>query len=82
MPSTKPEHHWELLLDTAEDVGDVSVPLEKEEYPLQGRSVVVLCTRLPQDTGQALSGVQAEAIRKKAQRAPTPDMQHAVLAPS
>jgi isoamylase len=80
LPATKPEHHWERLLDTAEIVTEAPVPLDKQDYLLQGRSVVVLCTRLPQDTGQVLSGVQAETLSKRAQQAPMATRQQAALA--
>ena len=48
MPKMKAEQHWELLLDTAAP-GDAApaVLREGDQYPLQGRSLVVLRTAKP-----------------------------------
>jgi glycogen operon protein len=49
LPATRPEHHWERLLDTAE-ISDAPLSLDGgKKYPLQGRSLGLLCIRLPQE---------------------------------
>ena len=50
LPETKPEHHWEWLLDTAEPAA--SPPLTGgQPYELEGRSFAVLRICLPPETG-------------------------------
>jgi glycogen operon protein len=71
LPETKPEHHWERLIDTADDDGETLALTGGEPYPLQDRSLAVLRTRLPGQTGQEMSGAQAEALFKGA-RGPGP----------
>jgi glycogen operon protein len=68
LPATKVEHHWERLFDTADLAGDLMTMQGGKKYPLQGRSVALLSTRLSQETGQALSGVQAQAFRQEIRR--------------
>lgn len=70
LPETRPEHHWERLLDTAAPAAAQEAFPGGEQYPLGGRSLVVLCTRLPEETGQAVSNVQVEALRKEGQLQP------------
>lgn len=68
LPETKPEHHWERLFDTALDGTEVekSDPLgESNLYKLQQRSVALFVTRRPEETGQAVSEAQLEAIRRE-----------------
>ncbi len=65
LPATKMEHHWECLLDSAAD-GALSKPLlGGEQYGLKGRSVVVLRTVALEETGQAVTSVQIEGLRKE-----------------
>ncbi|TMQ33978.1 MAG: glycogen debranching protein GlgX [Planctomycetota bacterium] len=52
LPATKPEHHWECMLDTAQPSGELKSFNAGEQYPLQGRSVAVLLTRRPEEAGQ------------------------------
>jgi glycogen operon protein len=72
VPTTKAVHHWERMLDTA-DLSGAMVALEGgKQYQLQGRSLVLLHTREAEETGQAVSAIQVEAIRKEAARPPAP----------
>ena len=72
LPETKPEHHWERLLDTA-DLSDGDKALKSgEAYPLRERSLVVLITRLPEEAGQAISAKQVETLLKAKERLPQP----------
>jgi glycogen operon protein len=72
LPATRAEHHWERVLDTALPAADGELLVQQggEQYPLQGRSVVMLRTRLPEETGQAVSASQIEALRREARRLP------------
>ncbi|HXG10519.1 MAG TPA: glycogen debranching protein GlgX [Gemmataceae bacterium] len=74
LPATRPEHHWERLLDTADDNAEQQAWEGGDQYPLQARSLVVLATRVPQETGQAISSSQVEMLRREAQdrRMPQP----------
>jgi isoamylase len=72
LPATRAEHHWERMLDTALPAGDGELLVQQggEQYPLQGRSVVMLRTRLPEETGQVVSASQIETLRREARRLP------------
>jgi glycogen operon protein len=72
LPGTKPEHHWERLLDTAVVDADPLFFMGGQQYSLYGRSVAILCTRLPEETGQVITVTQADALRKETQRMPQP----------
>jgi glycogen operon protein len=65
LPATKPEHHWECLLDTAAD-GTLTKPfLGGEQYGLKGRSLVVFRTVELAEIGQVVTAIQAEGLRKE-----------------
>jgi isoamylase len=70
LPVTRVEHHWECLFDTAADKTDPLAYPGGQKYALQGRSLVVLRTRLPEETGQAISAVQVETLRRETRRLP------------
>ncbi len=70
LPATKPEHHWERLLDTAAGEDLALVLQGDDEYRLEGRSLAVLRTRLPEETGQAISGTQMEQLLKETRSLP------------
>jgi glycogen operon protein len=74
LPATRPEHHWERMLDTSLPAGDGELVVLHggEQYKLEGRSVVMLRTRLPEETGQAVTGAQIEALRREARRGTQP----------
>jgi glycogen operon protein len=70
MPATKPEHHWERLLDTA-DLRPELVSLQAgDKYTIQGRSLVVLRTRIPEEIGQVITGKQVETLLNHTERVP------------
>ena len=46
LPETKTEHYWECLLDTAQEIKEKVAMTGGQQYPLQGRSLVLLSTRL------------------------------------
>jgi len=70
LPESKPEHNWQRLLDTADNVKEPLIYQGGQTYALTGRSMVVLSTRLIEETGLPVSGAQLEALRKASQ--PTP----------
>jgi isoamylase len=61
LPSTLHGHVWERLLDTAETSPTAAALEGSNEYPLQDRSLVVLVTRKPEDTGQTVTSTEAKA---------------------
>jgi glycogen operon protein len=69
LPATKPEHHWERLLDTAGPQEPARPSTGGAKYPLQGRSLAVLRTLAAEQDGQAATPAQAEAPRKETPRA-------------
>jgi glycogen operon protein len=74
LPETKAEHHWERLFDTAAPAGEATSLPGGENYPLQGRSMAVLRTQLPQETGQPVTATQVETIRKESRPPQTAEM--------
>jgi glycogen operon protein len=70
LPETREEHHWERILDTADPENQEIIVLSGGDvYPLEGRSMAVLRTRRPEETGQLASPVHLETLRKES-RAP------------
>jgi glycogen operon protein len=67
LPETKPEHQWERMLDTADDPTAPGMFEGGETYSLQGRSLVVLRTRVPVETEPDVTPLQAESMRKEFQ---------------
>ncbi len=72
LPGTKPEHHWERLLDTADQSEDNKALNGGEAYPLRERSLAVLLTRRPEEAGQAVSATQVETLLRAKDRLPQP----------
>jgi glycogen operon protein len=72
LPATKAEHHWERLLDTAEPPPEAKPMVGGDKYALGGRSLVVLRTVRAEETGQAITGTQVEALRKESRKVPHP----------
>jgi glycogen operon protein len=72
LPATKAEHHWERLLDTAAEIDKLLYFQGGDRYLLQGRSLAIIRTRLPQEAGQALSATQIETLRRETRRVPQP----------
>jgi glycogen operon protein len=73
VPITNPEHHWERLLDTAEQDSGAFVLQGGEQYALQARSVALLRTMLRQENESVLSETQVELLRRDAKE-PLPAM--------
>ena len=72
LPATKPEQHWERLLDTADQSEGKKALKGGEAYPLRERSLVVLLTRRPEEAGQTISATQVETLLRAKERLPQP----------
>ena len=72
LPATKPEHHWERLLDTADPSGEIKPMLGGAKFPLKDRSLVVMRTLLLSETGQSVTTAQVEILRKEARNVSHP----------
>jgi glycogen operon protein len=65
LPAPKLEHHWECVFDTASEQVDPLAYPGGQKYGLQGRSLAVLRTRLPEETGQVIAAPQFETLRRE-----------------
>jgi glycogen operon protein len=68
LPDTRVEHVWETLVDTRDPDAPMRVLRGGEKFPLFGRSVTLLRTTTPNETGREVTTLQAEALRREAQR--------------
>jgi isoamylase len=68
LPFTKEGQEWECLLDTSDGQPRSTRLQPREPYALEGRSMVVLRTRLRDEPVPDVSAPQAAALRKEAQR--------------
>jgi glycogen operon protein len=75
LPETRPEHHWERLLDTYDLSEAVLLFTGGQHYLLQGRSLALLRTAGQEETGQFVTALQVEALKKEARRLPQPSAQ-------
>ncbi len=74
LPKTRAEHHWEPLIDSAEPTAKATPLNGGDKYELQGRSLVVLRTRLAEETGQVATPAQIEMLRKETHKTTPPPM--------
>ncbi len=66
LPAAREEHHWEVLLDTAgSQTTAATASPAPGTYPLQGRSVVVLRTRGPDQGVPVVTPATAAALLKE-----------------
>src|SRR5579871_3148811 len=72
LPATKDEHHWECLFDTANERVDPLAYPGGQKYALQGRSLAVLRTRLPEETDHAILAAEVEHLRRETGPLPQP----------
>jgi isoamylase len=77
LPGTKPEHRWELLLDTSVDEPPPTPTVKrgKQKYELKARSTVLMVTRSPHEAGQTATTSQLEALRRERRRPPPTNAQ-------
>ena len=59
LPTTKPEHVWETLVDTSDMDRPLRVSRGGEKYPLFGRSLALLRTATVDEPAQTATPVQA-----------------------
>jgi isoamylase len=66
LPGTSEGDVWQALVDTADADRPLTarVRLEKESYPLFGRSLVLLRAMRPEEADQTLSSTQVDAMRR------------------
>jgi glycogen operon protein len=64
MPATRAEHQWEQLLDTAHPEVQGSILQGGQQYPLEGRSLVLLRARLREEPIPAPSAAQVQVLRE------------------
>jgi glycogen operon protein len=69
LPKTKPQHVWQLLLDTARPERENTLHKGGDKYPLYGRAFTLLRTAQVDEAGAVLSRLQAELLRRNAQQA-------------
>ena len=65
LPATRPEHHWQTMMDTAEPDATIKDFREETIYQLQGRSVAVLRAVTEELTGQRVTPIQVETLGKE-----------------
>ena len=68
LPKTRDEHNWEQLLDTAAEPAENRIFQMGTTYPLDGRAVVVLRTRVIDETPPVVTPAQVEVLRKEPRR--------------
>jgi glycogen operon protein len=79
LPATRPEHHWETMIDTA----DVSLPIQALKggtaYQLLGRSVAMLRAVTQEQAGQHMTSAQVDTLLRSVRRVPTVSLQPALV---
>jgi glycogen operon protein len=78
LPATKPEHHWERLLDTAVEGGPPAAFQGGQQYPLEGRSLALLRTKVPEEAGQKITPLQVDTLLKAKERVPQTEQRPAL----
>jgi glycogen operon protein len=68
LPATRPEHHWEPLLDSAEASIESKAFSGGQRYPLQSRSLALLRTRDTDKSVQVLTDAQVDSLYKQSRR--------------
>jgi glycogen operon protein len=72
LPKTIDGQVWETLVDTREDQAPLRVCRGGENYPLFGRSLVLLRTSPPEYAGQTVTPAQIRQLRREAESRPLP----------
>ena len=70
LPATKAEHRWERIFDTANPQAEPSTFLERDLYPLQGKSFVVLRIRDREEAEPTFSSIQVKTLAEDGKLAP------------
>ncbi len=80
LPVTRDEHHWQLVLDTANPNEESLELIGKEQYHLRGRSLALFRIVEPVDT-PALTAIQVETLIKEDRRIPAHSDRPALATP-
>jgi isoamylase len=72
LPETRPDHHWELMFDTAQESNEPALFVGGATYPLKDRSVALLRTVTPEEAGQVITVPQVNTLIKETLRQPEP----------
>jgi len=76
LPAAREEHHWEVILDTAvSQTPAATASMAPEEYPLQGRSLVVFRTRGPEEGIPVITPASTAALLKEQPQTKQPKLQ-------
>ncbi|HEY7423619.1 MAG TPA: glycogen debranching protein GlgX [Gemmataceae bacterium] len=76
LPAARAEHHWEVILDTAVSQNQAATAAAAPaKYPLQGRSLVVLRTRGPEEGVPVVASAQTAAVLKEQPQMKQPQLQ-------
>jgi glycogen operon protein len=65
LPPTRPDHHWQPVLDTTTDDRERAVIDGGEQYLLQARSFALLRTVVREETSQIITHAQVQTLRKE-----------------
>ena len=76
LPATRPVHHWERLLNTADPPSETKPLCGGEQYLLKDRSVVVMRTVQLDETGHPITAAQLESLRKETRKVPEASAQN------
>lgn len=68
LPATKKEHLWHRLFDTSTDGTEDFVCSGESVHCLEGRSVALFVTRVPEDVDLPVNTTQVEHLRRKKRR--------------
>jgi glycogen operon protein len=76
LPAAREGHHWEVILDTALSPNQAATAAPAPaKYPLQGRSLVVLRTRGPEEGVPVVASAQTAAVLKEQPQMKQPQLQ-------
>jgi isoamylase len=73
LPASREEHIWDRLVDTADPREQALALRAAEQYPLQGRAVVLLAARTAEQIGASATPIQVETHRQQTRPVPQPD---------
>jgi glycogen operon protein len=71
LPATRPDHHWETMVDTAKGGAEPKTLAGGAPYEVQGRSLVVLRAIAEAEPGQRVTPEQMEKLLRNGPRRPT-----------
>lgn len=73
LPVAREEHIWERLLDTADDHAGLDGFEDGSQYELQARSLALLRTKVREEQGHTVSGLQMEHVRQRIHKPTQPE---------